>query len=154
MGMKKNLEYTAMESADIEAFREATMELDNTYSLFYKACGLSEAEYWSLILIYEGVETQSKISDMLYFSRQTLNSAFKQLVSKGIIVLEPCENDQRAKKAVLTEEGSKFVEENIVHMHKTEDKAWSGLDEQERALLIGLTKKYCKLMMRSFLNLK
>ena len=50
MGMKKNLEYTAMESADIEAFREATMELDNTYSLFYKACGLSEAEYWSLIL--------------------------------------------------------------------------------------------------------
>ena len=49
--MKKNLEYTAMESADIEAFREATMELDNTYSLFYKACGLSEAEYLSLIHI-------------------------------------------------------------------------------------------------------
>ena len=31
-------------------FREATMELDHTYARFPKACGLSEAEYWSLLL--------------------------------------------------------------------------------------------------------
>ena len=46
----------------LASFREATMELDNVYSLFSKACGLSEAEYWSLLLIYEGVATQSQIS--------------------------------------------------------------------------------------------
>lgn len=62
----------------LAAFREATMELDNLYSVFPKSCGLSEAEYWSLLLIYEGIATQSQISDRLFLSRQTLNSAFKR----------------------------------------------------------------------------
>mgnify|MGYP006068317411 FL=1 len=61
----------------LTAFREATMELDNVYSLFSKSCGLSEAEDWSLLLIYEGAVTQSQISSQLSLSRQTLNSAFK-----------------------------------------------------------------------------
>lgn len=73
----------------LAAFREATMELDNLYSRFPKSCGLSEAEYWSLLLIYEGIVTQSRISEQLFLSRQTLNSAFKQLQKKGLIRLEP-----------------------------------------------------------------
>ena len=72
----------------LAAFREATMELDNLYSRFPKSCGLSEAEYWSLLLIYEGIVTQSRISEQLFLSRQTLNSAFKQLQKKGLIRLE------------------------------------------------------------------
>lgn len=42
------------------------MELDNLYSVFPKSCGLSEAEYWSLLLIYEGIATQSQISDRAF----------------------------------------------------------------------------------------
>lgn len=61
----------------LAAFRDITRELDNTYAMFSKSCGLSEVEYFSLLLIYEGVATQSQISDWLYFSRTTLNSAFK-----------------------------------------------------------------------------
>ena len=87
----------------LTAFREATMELDNLYSLFPKFCGLSEAEYWSLLFIYEGIVTQSQISDQLFLSRQTLNSAFKQLRKKGLIRLEPYEDNQRSKQAFLTD---------------------------------------------------
>ena len=50
-------------------FREATRELEDAYSLFPKSCGLSQAEYWSLVLIYEGAATQSQISGQLYLSR-------------------------------------------------------------------------------------
>lgn len=118
------------------------MELDNVYSLFSKACGLSEAEYWSLLLIYEGVATQSQISDQLFLSRQTLNSAFKQLRKKGLIRLEPYEENQRSKQAFLTDLGKPFVEKYVVQMHKIEEKAWGQMNEEEQSMLTELTRKF------------
>ena len=130
------------ENNSLIAFREATMELDNIYSRFPKSCGLSEAEYWSLLLIYEGAATQSEISSQLFMSRQTLNSAFKLLRKKGLVRLEPYEENQRSKQALLTEEGKRFVEENVLQMHRIEAKAWQKLDSDDAKMLTELTKKY------------
>ena len=69
----------------LAAFREATMELDNLYSRFPKSCGLSEAEYWSLLLIYEGIVTQSRISEQLFLSR----SAHAPCGREGLAAYEP-----------------------------------------------------------------
>lgn len=132
------------------AFREATMELDNVYSLFSKSCGLSDAEYWSLLLIYEGAATQSQISDQLFLSRQTLNSAFKQLRRKGLIQLVPYEENQRSKQAFLTDEGRAFVERHVVQMHQIEERAWQQMDEEERAMLTRLTQKFSHLIRQEF----
>ncbi len=130
----------------LTAFREATMELDNVYSLFSKSCGLSEAEYWSLLLIYEGAVTQSQISSQLSLSRQTLNSAFKQLRKKGLVRLEPYEENQRSKQAFLTEAGKEFVEKNVLRMHRVEEKAWQQISEQEREILTKSIRKLCDLI--------
>lgn len=130
----------------LQSFREATMELDNVYSLFSKSCELSDAEYWSLLLIYEGVVTQSQISDQLFLSRQTLNSAFKQLRKKGLVRLEPFKENQRSKQAFLTEEGRQFVEKYVVRMHRIEEKAWNMLKKEERIALTTLTQKYTNLV--------
>ena len=126
----------------LKVFRETTRELDNLYAYFPRYCGLSESEYWSLLLIYEGVVSQSKISEQLFFSRQTLNSAFKQLLKKGLILLEPYENNQRTKKATLTDKGRQFVEKQVIYMHKTERQAWAQLDRSEQEMLASLTRKY------------
>ena len=128
------------------AFREATMELDNVYSMFSKSCGLSEAEYWSLLLVYEGAATQSQISDQLFLSRQTLNSAFKQLRKKGLVRLEPYAENQRSKQVFLTGEGKAFVERHVVKMHRVEASSSRRMDEQERDMLIKLTRKYSALI--------
>lgn len=130
----------------LAAFRDATWELDNIYAMFPKSCGLSEAEYWSLLLIYEGVVTQSQISERLLISRQTLNSAFKQLRKKGLIRLEPYEENQRSKQSFLTEEGKAFVEEHILRMHRIEESAWRRLTNEEHTALIGLTQKISALI--------
>ena len=130
----------------LSAFREATMELDNVYSGFPKACGLSEAGYWSLLLIYEGAETQSRISSRLYLSRQTLNSAFKQLREKGLVCLQPYEGSQRSKRAVLTEEGRAFVEQNVLRMHRVEERAWQQLDGSEQEALTTLLRRFSELI--------
>ena len=133
-------------SDTLRAFRETTMELDNLYSFFPKRCGLSEPEYWSLLLIYEGVVIQSKISEQLFLSRQTLNSAFRQLVRKDLVNLEPFENNQRTKKATLTPKGRRLVEEQIMNMHRIEEQAWERLDAGERETLAGLTRKFADVL--------
>ena len=126
----------------LAAFREATMELDNLYSRFPKSCGLSEAEYWSLLLIYEGIVTQSRISEQLFLSRQTLNSAFKQLQKKGLIRLEPYQDNLRSKRAFLTEAGKAFVEENVLRMHRVAERAWQHMSQEDQAVLTALTRKF------------
>lgn len=138
----------------LASFREATMELDNIYSLFSKSCGLSDAEYWSLLLIYEGAATQSQISDQLFLSRQTLNSAFKQLRKKGLVRLEPYEENQRSKRAFLTDAGMVFVEKYVVQMHQVEEKAWGQMDEAEQAMLTTLTRKFSSLIQQELKSTK
>lgn len=136
------MKHNSFRTESLASFREATMELDNTYSMFSKVCGLTDNEYWSLLSIYEGVVTQTKISERLFLSRQTLSSVFKQLVKKGLVRLETYEDNQRTKQAFLTEAGTQFVEKHIVHMHRIEEDAWELMSEEECAMLTNLTRKY------------
>ena len=126
----------------LETFRDASMEFDHVYGLLAKSCGLSETEYWALVLIHEGVETQREISEQLSLSRQTLNSAFKLLVKKGLIRLEPFENDQRSKRALLTEKGRNFVGTTIAWTRHMEEQAWRTLNKAEQTDLIRLIRQF------------
>lgn len=140
------MEHMNYNDCSLDAFREATMEFDAVYARFAKNCGLSETEYWALVAISEGTTTQSEISEKFSMNRQTLNSAFKQLVKHGLIRLEILENNQRVKNAILTEEGKNLVEKNIVKMYTLEEKAWMSMTEEERKTLTKLTRKYCRLI--------
>ena len=135
--------------ARLESFRDASMEFDAVYGMLAKSCGLSGTEYWALILIHEGVETQREISEQLSLSRQTLNSAFKQLIRKGLIQLSPFEHDQRSKRAVLTQEGRRFVETTIVRTRRIEERAWQALTREEQAELIRLTRRFSSALRQS-----
>ncbi|HIZ12231.1 MAG TPA: MarR family transcriptional regulator [Candidatus Eubacterium faecavium] len=138
----------------LNEFRQATMEMDNVYSMFSKSCGLTEAEYWSLLLISDGVDTQSKISEKLFVSRQTLNSAFKQLIKKGFVQLVPIEGNQRSKQAVLTDSGRAFVNKYILNMRRSEENAWRSMHVKEREALTALTKKFSSLIKEELGSLK
>ena len=138
----------------LNEFRQATMEMDNVYSMFSKSCGLTEAEYWSLLLISDGVDTQSKISEKLFVSRQTLNSAFKQHIKKGFVQLVPIEGNQRSKQAVLTDSGRAFVNKYILNMRRSEENAWRSMHVKEREALTALTKKFSSLIIEELGSLK
>ena len=133
----------------MDAFRDASMEFDSAYGLLAKSCGLSETEYWALVLIHQGVVTQREISEQLCLSRQTLNSAFKLLIQKGLVRLEPFEHDQRSKRALLTEQGTQFVETTIARTRQLEEQAWKTLTEQEQAALIRLTRQFSAALRQS-----
>lgn len=139
----------AAPDARLESFREVSMEFDAVYGMLAKSCGLSGTEYWALILLHEGVETQREISEQLSLSRQTLNSAFKQLIRKGLIQLSPLEHDQRSKRALLTQEGRRFVESTIARTRRMEEQAWQTLTKAEQADLIRLTRQFSSALRQS-----
>ena len=133
----------------LDALNEAFMELDRAYDQLAKSCGLSEPEYWSLVLIRHGAETQREISERLTISPQTINSAFKLLVRKGLVRLEVLESDQRSKRAVLTEAGERFVRQTIVPAEELDLQSWQTLTAEEQRTLIRLTAQLGAALRRS-----
>lgn len=125
----------------LRSFRHASSALDSLYGQFAKACGLSVNEYWSLVLIGEGICTQSEISRELYLSRQTINSAFKLLKKKQLIVLIPNSRNLRIKHAELTESGRQLYDAYILKMRRLEEAAWISMDAKDRSSLSELTWK-------------
>ena len=81
-------------------------------------------------------------------------SAFKQLVKKELITLEPYEDNQRSKKASLTSEGRRIVEEQVAYMHQKEEQAWGKLSEEEREQLARLTRKFTDALRETIGDLK
>ena len=137
------------QAASLAAFRDASMEFDHVYDLLAKSSGLSYPEFWSLVLIRDGVLTQREISQQLNIGPQTLNSAFKLLVKKGFIRLEPFENDQRSKRALLTPQGERCLTERILPALRLEEQAWLSLTEEEQAALPRITHKFSTALRRA-----
>lgn len=138
----------------LKIFRNTYKDLEGFYDTFPKLCGLSGAEYWALSMIYEGITTQHAICEQLSLSRQTINSAFKQLKKRGFIYLEAMDNNLREKKVYLTEKGKKFVEEQLTYIHKLEENVWDKMDIDERNLLIKFLYKYKTLLAEVLKNYK
>lgn len=140
------MEQLSLPDGTVEAFRAVSKEFDTVYTMFAKSCGLSETEFWSLLMIRSGVTTQAEISDQLFLSPQTVNSAFKQLVKKGLVRLEPLEHNQRTKQVIVTQAGEQFMEQYIDRMLDMERQSWQLMEERERVMLTQLTRKYCGLL--------
>lgn len=126
----------------IEAYRTAYKDSEGIFSSCAKACGLPEAEFWTLLLIREGASSQSVISEQLFISKQTVHSACRHLCRRGWIRMETAETNLRTKRISLTEEGALFVREHIDSLLLLEERAWYSLEEEERILLTRLTRKY------------
>ena len=54
----ENKEENDKNRSSIEIYWEIYKDLDRIYSRFAKECGLSDGEYWALVMIREGCTTQ------------------------------------------------------------------------------------------------
>ena len=130
----------------LDALNEAFMELDRAYVQLARACGLSEAEFWCLVAVRHGAETQREICEQLSLSPQTVNSAFKLLIRKGLIRLEPYAHNQRSKRAILTGRGRDFALAHVAPLEAVEAEAWDTLSRAEQAQLISLLRRFSAAM--------
>ena len=133
----------------VEAYREAAKELDRVWSQLSRACGLSEGEYWALVMIREGCTTQTEISEQLSMNKQTVHSALKQLIRRGIVRLETQSGNLRVKEIVLTEAGESFTKKYVDTMMDIEERVWNELTKAERREMIRVSQKYNRLLKKA-----
>lgn len=136
----------------LDSFRTTWKEYENIYYELSKTCGISEAEYWTLLMVFEGVTSQTEISEQLLLSKQTVNSACKKLIKRGYIRLETVENNLRAKQICLTDSGVEFAEANIRCLSAAEEYAWNELSADEQRALVEYTRKFNILMKSKLQN--
>lgn len=151
----ENKEENDKNRSSIEIYWEIYKDLDRIYSRFAKECGLSDGEYWALVMIREGCTTQAEIREEFSLNKQTIHSAIKQLVKKGFIRLEIREDNQREKKIFLTKEGWDFVRDHIDGMILLERKAWDKMKTEEQEQLTKISQKYNNLLeseLEAYLN--
>lgn len=108
-------------------------ETDAIYRKLAKRSNLSESGYWVFYAVYEneGRCTQKDICDQWSMSKQTVNSALKELEKRGCITLEVSEFDRRSKYIVLTKSGRKLAGEIIDTIFKLEESTLMKMDEAE-----------------------
>lgn len=134
---------------ELNVFRNIYRDLESVYDQFPKICGLSGTEFWALSMIYQGVDTQHEICQQLSISRQTVNSAFKQLKKRGFIELKALDDNLRVKKVYLTEAGQEFVKKEISNMHHLEEQVWNAMESHEQEKLTEYLYKYKLLLSKA-----
>lgn len=127
------------EHLGVSAFHKVMLESDSIYQKFQKFSGLSDAEFWSFVAIRLGhCKHQHEICSSMLMSKQTVNTALKQLVKKGFIKQSICEENQRIKDLSITKEGEAFAQSYVDIVGTAEQAAWKqlSLDEQHTLLTI------------------
>lgn len=70
---------------ELAVFNQIYKEMDETYHLYAKQHGLSDANLWLLYSLYESEAlTQKEICSVWHYSPQTINSALKNLEKQGL----------------------------------------------------------------------
>ncbi len=117
-------------------------ELDALYHRASLKLGLTDSASIVLYTIYDNGENclLSDIYKQSGVSKQTVNSAIRNLEKKHIIYLE--QHSGRAKKVVLTETGKEYVEKTTARLFDAETAAFSSWTEEEINAHIGYMEKY------------
>ena len=137
---------------DFEQFNEEYNRLykeeDNLYHRLAKHFGLSDSAFWILYTLESARQplTQTELRGYLSLSKQTINSALKQLEQEGHLRLSS--GSRRNKYIHLTETGQALAGRTVRPVLKLEERAFLGLTEAERAGLLALERKYLLLLLQ------
>jgi DNA-binding MarR family transcriptional regulator len=122
-------------------------ETDAQYNRIAKLSGVSDTAFWLLYCIWQFGEnlTQRDIREQWSISKQTVNSALKELEKKHIISLCKSEGDKRSKLISLTEEGYEFAEKYLGAVCKAEEAAFEKMSDSERDAMLHCAQRYLDL---------
>lgn len=114
-------------------------------SLYHEAAvkmGVSDSVMNILYVLCEkkGECLQSEISKLSGISRQTINSAIRNLEKDGMVYLKPGQG--RNTIVCLTEKGTHFSKEKIYPLFEIENKIWNEWTADEQRQYLMLTRKY------------
>jgi len=123
-------------------------EEDSLYHRLARHFGLSDSAFWIIYALEEAQRplTQTEMCGDLALSKQTVNSALKQLEQEGFIQLT--NGPKRRKYLRLTHKGQSLAARAAQPVLQLEERAFLALTEEERAGLLALSRRHLELMFR------
>ena len=131
-----------------QEFISASKEVDDLYHMLALKFNLSDSAMWILCTMREANRelTQSEIAQEMSMSRQTVNSAIKNLVKQGYLRLEAVSGDRRNKTLSFTEEGEIFVKRTVDRVLSLEHQVFENLEVEEQEKITQILRKYTRFM--------
>ena len=131
-----------------QEFISASKEVDDVYHMLALKFGLSDSAMWILCTMREANRelTQSEIAQEMSMSRQTVNSAIKNLEKQGYLRLEAVSGDRRNKILSFTEEGETFVKRTVDRVLSLEHQVFENLEVEEQEKITQILRKYTRFM--------
>lgn len=127
---------------EIHKINYLNQEMDALYHQSSLKLGISDSVSMVMYTIYDR-GNECKLLDIYKstgISKQTINSAIRQLETKGILYLEMYNGKQ--KKVMLTEKGKCFVEQTAARLFQAESDTFNDWTEEEISTYIGLMEKH------------
>lgn len=131
-----------------QEFISASKEVDDLYHMLALKFNLSDSAMWILCTMREANRelTQSEIAQEMSMSRQTVNSAIKNLEKQGYLRLEAVSGDRRNKTLSFTEEGEAFVKRTVDQVLSLEHQVFENLEVEEQEKITQILRKYTRFM--------
>lgn len=129
-------------SDKIHRINYLTSELEGLYHITSVKMNISDSVSRVLYTIYDTGDSclLSDIYKQSGVSKQTVNSAIRNLEKQGILYLEPYQG--RAKRVCLTDAGKDYVKQTAARIYEAETKAISSWTEEEIETHIRLMEKF------------
>ena len=130
---------------NLDGLFEAWRSCDNAYMKLIRQWGISLNTVWALEYMAkhpEGVEP-TVLADDTNMLRQTITVVLNDLEKRGFLRREFHATDHRKKIIRLTAEGIAFSHKVLDTISGTEQEAADSLSEEEQALLISLSSRFC-----------
>lgn len=127
-----------------------TAELDALYHQASRKLGLSDSVSRVLYTICDTGE-ECLLSDIYKksgTSKQTVNSAIRQLEREGMLYLEPYRG--RSKRVVLTEQGKALMERTAARIYEAENQALSAWPREDLEAYVSFLERALRDLRRQF----
>ncbi len=131
--------------AQIAQYCSLLHEWNASYEEYAKSAGLSYTSLSVLSAIYSNPgRTQKELAENCFLPKQTVNAVITSFLKNGWVKLEEMPKDRRNKTVNFTETGMENATKIIDKVRECEDKAMSGLTNEQRDALLDLTKIYIR----------
>lgn len=129
-------------SKQLKHYNNLVSEIELTYHEASKKLGVSDSVCKILYTLCNGGEESplSKICKESGLSKQTINSALRQLENEDLIILKAA--DGKSKIVCLTEKGKAYVKNNALRIISIENEIFASWSEKELSEYLSLTEKF------------
>lgn len=117
--------------------------LNDLYHNYAASLNLSDTALWIIYIAWVQGDgcTQKEICEMWSYTKQTINTALKNLEKQGYIKLVPMLENRKSKQILFTDTGKIFAKKIITPLLEAETISFGKLSEKERNDLVFLSQK-------------